>query len=195
MSQRLPPETSLSLLADICRPSPDAATWARFVRLYGPAIAGWCRRRGLNASDAEEVTQAVFCLLVRRLPEFNYDPTKGAFRSWLRTITTREAISYLRAEARHRVASLVGDEPAGDDLMQGVAERDLLHAALENARALCEAREWEAFSAVKLRGQSASDTAHQLGVPASEVYRICYRVKLILADAVARLEDTEGNRP
>jgi len=188
MSDRQAPETSLSLLADICRSSPDAAGWQRFVALYGPVIAGWCRRRGLNAGDAEEVAQAVFCLLVRRLPTFDYDPARGAFRGWLRTITSNEASSFLREESRHRLAPLLGVEPAGDDLMRGVIGRDLLHVALERARAFCAPREWEVFSAVKIDDAGAAEAARTFGLPAAEVYRICYRIKLILAETLGELE-------
>src|SRR5262245_45231471 len=114
MSNEQAPETSVSLLLELCQEAPAPDSWARFVGLYGPAIAHWCRRRGLNQADAEDVAQAVFCLLLRHL-RTHYDPSKGGFRAWLRTVTLRQASSFLRGEARHRLASVLDAGPASED--------------------------------------------------------------------------------
>ncbi len=191
MTDRQAPETSLSLLADICRERPAPDTWARFVGLYGPAVAGWCRRRGLNETDAEEVAQAVFCLLVQRLPAFQYDPARGRFRSWLRTLTLREVCSFLRAEARHRLAPILDSLPAADGgLLQGLIERDLLNTAFEHVKANCDPVAWKAFAATKLHDRPPADVAASLRIPVAEVYRAAYRIKLLVAAEIKRLENT-----
>ncbi len=77
--------TSTSLLRRLRQPA-DRQAWCRFVELYTPLIYHWGRRAGLSAEDAADLTQDVLVLLVRKLPEFEYDRHKS-FRGWLRTIT------------------------------------------------------------------------------------------------------------
>ena len=55
----------------------DAECWTNFVDRYAPKIYGWCRQRGLQEPDAEDVTQEVLTQLVQKLRTFSYDPHKG----------------------------------------------------------------------------------------------------------------------
>src|SRR5262249_16917032 len=57
----------------------------RFVDLYTPLLFYWARRLGLQDSDAADLVQEVFTLLIRKLPDFIYN-RQGSFRSWLRTV-------------------------------------------------------------------------------------------------------------
>ena len=77
--------TSFSLLERLRQPS-DSAAWDRFVELYTPLLFYWGRRAGLQSADAADLVQDVFEVLLRKLPEFQYDRQKS-FRSWLRTVT------------------------------------------------------------------------------------------------------------
>src|SRR5437867_3700819 len=86
--------TPVSLLDRLRRPS-DVDAWTWFVRLYSPLMFFWARRAGLQESDAADLVQDVFAVLVRKLPEFAYDPAQS-FRGWLRTIL----INKVRERAR-----------------------------------------------------------------------------------------------
>src|SRR5438128_1371907 len=77
--------TPPSLLERLRRPNEERA-WDQFVNLYTPLLYRWARARGLQEADAGDLVQDVLVLLVRRLPEFRYDPGKS-FRAWLHTIT------------------------------------------------------------------------------------------------------------
>src|ERR1043166_5847080 len=77
--------TPLSLLEKLRRDA-DGAAWDRFVALYSPLLYQWARRIGLESADAADLVQEVFTLLVRKLPDFQYDPDK-TFRGWLWTVT------------------------------------------------------------------------------------------------------------
>lgn len=193
MSDGRAPETSVSLLMELCRDAPAPESWARFVSLYGPVIARWCRGRRLAEADAEDVAQAVFCLLLRHLPAFRYDPGRGGFRAWLKTITLRQVCSFLRGEARHRLAPVLGAEPAaGGDLVRSIVERDLLATAFARARAACDPLDWRAFDATKLQGRSPAEAAGELGIAVAEVSRASYRVKLLVARELESLERHEA---
>src|SRR4051794_1091470 len=77
--------TPPSLLERV-RSSTDQEAWNWFVRLYTPLLYRWVRRLGLQGQDADDLIQDVFTLLIRKLPEFRYDPRKR-FRNWLYTVT------------------------------------------------------------------------------------------------------------
>jgi RNA polymerase sigma-70 factor, ECF subfamily len=102
----------------------DVAAWRQLVELYGPLIGHWCRRAGLQAADVADVTQAVFMVVARQLPDFRQprpttnrslppknEPgvgaadtplkptqTSGRFRSWLAVVTRRKLIDWRRAQ-------------------------------------------------------------------------------------------------
>jgi RNA polymerase sigma-70 factor (ECF subfamily) len=76
--------TSTSLLQQLRQGSRTPA-WERFVRLYTPLLFYWARRLGLQEQDAADLVQDVLVVLVRKLPEFQYEPGRS-FRGWMRTI-------------------------------------------------------------------------------------------------------------
>ena len=42
----------LDLLEGLLEEAASMAAWGEFVRIYGPAVMGWCRKRGLQHGDA-----------------------------------------------------------------------------------------------------------------------------------------------
>src|SRR4051794_39668704 len=77
-------QTPVSLLDRLRQPGAQEA-WTRFVQLYTPLLYSWARQAGLQEHDAGDLVQDLFVLLMRKLPEFRYDPAKS-FRAWLRTV-------------------------------------------------------------------------------------------------------------
>ena len=86
MSSSTDSQTYLTLM-DLLRQYPkDAGAWDRFVRRYRPMIYRWCRERGLQEADAEDVAQDVIAILTQKMASFRHDPSRR-FRAWLKTIT------------------------------------------------------------------------------------------------------------
>lgn len=77
--------TPVSLLEQLRHPNAAPAAWGRFVDLYAPLLYRWGRGLGLQESDAVDLGQDVFGILVKELPKFSYRPD-GSFRAWLKTI-------------------------------------------------------------------------------------------------------------
>ena len=97
-------ETSISLL-DRLRLQPDAESWRRLVDLYTPLIHGWLRRHAVPAADADDLTQEVMAVVVRELPQFKHSQQRGAFRSWLRTITVNRLRGLWRSRQHRPIAT------------------------------------------------------------------------------------------
>ena len=58
----------MSLLERLRRPD-DCEAWNRFVELYTPLIFAWARQVGLQESDAADLVQDVFALLITELSQ------------------------------------------------------------------------------------------------------------------------------
>ena len=82
--------TSVNLLERV-RHREDQAAWERFVALYSPLLLRWAQRVGLPRHDSFDLVQDVLVTLLHELPAFDYRPHCGTFRSWLRTLTVRQA--------------------------------------------------------------------------------------------------------
>lgn len=172
--------TPVTLLERLKEPS-DQEAWARFVRLYTPLLFAWARQHGLQAADAADLIQEVFTTLVRKLPEFSYDPRKS-FRSWLRTVT----LNLWRDRCR-RLAQLPDpgngnrlEDIAADDsslFPEGEYRRDLVDQALRIVRRDFREDTWEAFRRHALLGQPAAEVARDLNLTAAAVY--CARLRVI----------------
>lgn len=175
--------TPPSLLEQVRRPD-DQQAWQRFVDLYTPLLFSWARRVGLREPDAADLVQDVFALLVRKLPEFQYDRNKG-FRAWLRTV----ALNRWR-EMRRRVAPLrpVGGaveelpDPASDEAFWEVDyRREVAGRAIQVMRRDFDAATWQAFWACVVEGRSAPDVGRSLGLSAGTVraakFRVLYRLR------------------
>src|SRR5262245_57546191 len=106
----LPPPTRASLLVRL-RDGGDQDAWRQFVDLYAPLVFGWARRRGLQEADAADLTQEVLRAVARALPAQGYDPTRGAFRGWLYTVTRNKLNTFQGRQAR-------GERGSGDSDVQ-----------------------------------------------------------------------------
>jgi RNA polymerase sigma factor (sigma-70 family) len=195
MSQSTDSQTSLTLM-NLLRQSPkDAGAWDCFVRLYRPKIYGWCRVRGLQEADAEDVAQDVIAILSQKMASFRYDPSRR-FRAWLKTITYH-ALSDLLA-GRHRA---VGDQLIAPletvenraDLERRIDElfdRELLELAIERVCERVAAPTWEAFRLTTFEGHSGAEAARLLGITVASVFVSKHRVQKMLKEEIARLGDS-----
>src|SRR5437899_3344819 len=97
--------TPASLLERLRDPGEQAA-WERFVLLYTPLLCLWARRLGLAGQDVDDLVQDVFAVLVRKLPDFRYDPHKR-FRGWLWTVTVNKC----REKKRRQTGPILDPAP------------------------------------------------------------------------------------
>ena len=101
--------TPQSLLEQLRQPGQHEA-WARFADLYTPLIYYFARSQGLAETDAADLVQEVFLLLLTKLPNFHYH-RDGSFRAWLRTLTLNKYRDLQRRKRPDLVENL-NHEPA-----------------------------------------------------------------------------------
>lgn len=171
--------TTYSLLERLQRPDEAGIAWQRFAAIYSPLLLCWARRLGLSPTDANDLIQEVFLVLLQKLPTFRRTPHRR-FRGWLWTITRNKA-----HELRRRVPLLLNqdalaDEPQAEDEQ---AEREMAEElALLSQRALAllerdfPPNTWKAFWETAVAGRPGKEVAAELGLTVGAVYAAHFRV-------------------
>ena len=171
--------TPASLLERLRQPDEQSA-WTRFVQLYTPLLFHWTRRLGLRDDDAADLVQDILTLLVRKLPEFRYDPRKS-FRAWLRTITlncwrNRCRRVELPREAHCPDLDGLAARDEADLLSETEYRQWLVGRALELMRTEFQPSTWKACWECVVSGRSAAEVAGELGLSVGAVYMAKSRV-------------------
>jgi RNA polymerase sigma-70 factor, ECF subfamily len=78
----------------------DTAAWEEIVQNYNRRIYNICYRFAGSGNDAEDLTQEVFIKMYRTLS--SYDPSKGAFVTWVTTITRNLLVDHFRKTKQDR---------------------------------------------------------------------------------------------
>jgi len=191
--------TSKTLLEKL-RVFEDRQAWSQFMNLYMPMIQVWGKRFGLMADDVEELTSRLLTKLVEALPQFEYDPNKGSFRGWLKTITQRELANFGRDRRRRlpgdqgtglsAVRDLLREHPESvDDLvsdlhMQSEGMLRSLQDAMKEVEGEYQGEEqksWEVFKRIFLANEAIEKVAEEYGLSyhaaAMRVQRIKKKVR------------------
>ncbi len=153
--------TPVSLLERLHR-SDDAEAWTRFVLLYAPMLYSWASRLGMQDADVADFVQEIFTVLLRRMPEFRYDPA-FRFRSWLRMV----AINHWRDRAKRRpIPQPIGSAGELDDLhssdqLEQLIETEhnafLMRRALDILKTDFKPITWQAFWQVAVDNRPAAE--------------------------------------
>jgi len=185
--------TSISLLQRLKRPDEPAA-WRRFVSLYAPLIFYWGRGQGLSEADAADLVQEVLAILIVKLPDFQYDPSRR-FRGWLRTVTLNKAKDIQR---RNHRAPETGQSatlqhvaaPSDVNLFEEQEYQSfLVTRALELLQSEFRDSTWRAGWLQLVEGRIAADVAAELGITLNAAYVAKCRIVRRLREELAGLLD------
>ena len=121
------PKTQTSLMIRI-QNAADHQAWMEIMEIYVPLLLHYCKRRGLQAADADDVASTV----VAKMRRFVYSKRKGRFRNWLATVTRREVLRHLKT-ARLAVVGRGGlgreDDRIADDVVHADPDWDGIYKA------------------------------------------------------------------
>jgi RNA polymerase sigma-70 factor, ECF subfamily len=94
----------------------DAVAWEEIVQRYNRRIYNICYRFAGSADDAQDLTQEVFIKMYRTLK--TYDVERGAFMTWVTTITRNLLVDHFRKTKQDRMTdSLDGSSSENEDAM------------------------------------------------------------------------------
>jgi RNA polymerase sigma-70 factor (ECF subfamily) len=176
----------------------EHSAWHELVDLYGPLVAQWCVRCGLDPHATADCVQETFAAVVKSLPSYQPMKANGAFRSWLWTITSNKIKDYWRRKQREidgaggstalqfmrhiPDSELVPDAEPSDQ--QQLSE--LFRRALAQVQAEFEPRTWEIFQRAVFDRIETAVVAQEFGVTSAAVRqarsRILRRLRQQLGD-------------
>ena len=183
----------------------DASAWEDIVRLYNRRIYNLCYRFTNSADDAQDLSQDVFIKLYRTLG--SYDVEKGAFTTWLTTLTRNLLVDHFRRSRQDRVTDsidgtsreeedalsisdrLEDPRPSPDDRLASKETQKMVQTAL--ARLSPELR--EAVILRDLQDMDYKEIAGTLRVPEGTVKSRINRGRMELARLLSRNKKQAGN--
>jgi RNA polymerase sigma-70 factor (ECF subfamily) len=195
--------THATLLERVARSGDcDQEAWSRFVDQYGRKVYSWCLRWGLQAADAQDVTQIVLMKLAARMRNFTYDPRRS-FRAWLKAVAHNTWKDFVGDLQRADVGPGGGGDlkrldsvEAREDLVRGLEEqfdRELLDTAMQNVRGRAAAHNWRAFHLTAIEGIPAVEAARRLEMGIARVYAARSAIQQRIAEEYRTLEaEIEG---
>lgn len=196
MSARVSTHTTLlTRLAD----GADTGAWDDFCARYGELIRSYARRQGLQPADCDDCLQDVLVKLTRSLPQFEYDPAKGKFRSYLKTIVQRAVYDRYQRKDGAR-ATLNVEDIGGSSALCADAEQAWeiewrqfhVRTAMRDIETEFSIRSLRAFEAYAINGNPAESVAQEVGISVDKVYQSKSRIMKRLGEVIARQIEEEG---
>jgi RNA polymerase sigma-70 factor (ECF subfamily) len=191
-------QTPVSLLERLRNPA-DNRSWGEFVALYEPLLISYVRKRGLADHDAEDVVQGIFISLLRKLPTFQLDRTKGRFRTWLWQVAFHAVVDWSRGRRRvqkaedQRRENYQEEEPERDSDWDTMHRQRIVQFVMDKVRGQTVPRSWTCFEEHLLKGRPGAEVGKELGLPANTVYVNAARVLARIREQCAAYREELGD--
>ncbi len=177
----------------------DPAAWSEFYDRYGELIRNFARPQGLQAADCEDVVQDVVLALTKAMPGFEYDPAKGRFRGYLKTITLHaiyrksfQKRGQVNLEDIEKTAAAACTDAAVDEQWEAEWRQYHLRQAMRVIEAEFNAADRAAFQRYAVEGGDANETAAELGLSVDQVYKAKSRILKRLGELIEQQVQDEG---
>jgi len=175
--------THLTLLSRV-RDLDDNHSWREFDTRYRDLILRFCRSRGLQQSDAEDVRQIVMLNLARALRTFEYQPARGRFRGYLGRVVANAIHRHFRRpqlEQRGLETSVTSELSDGDpERLEAQWDREWMHhhyrLAMNTVRETAEPRSVSVFERL-LAGDTTDQVAEDFSMTRDAVHKVKQRLR------------------
>lgn len=183
----------------------DQASWQDFFDTYWKLIYGLARKFGLNDEDAQDVVQETLMSVAQQMPNFEYDPKLGSFKSWLRTLIRWRITDHLRKRNPAVSVPLDHDSDADDSsfalrelpdkkaqsidqLYEQEWQKNLLDAAIDRVKRKIDPQKYQVFDFYVNKEWSPEKVASAFKISVDQVYLAKHRVTEMIKSEVKRLE-------
>ncbi len=178
----------------------EQGKWQEFFETYWRLIYSVAMRAGLRDDEAQEVVQETCIAVAKNVSK--YDPKCGPFKAWLLQMTRWRITDQQRRRAKNRVqrrdddsrntATLDRLPGPGEAEFEGMWEEEwqahVLTAALARLKRKVDAKHYQVFDCIVIKGWDSAKTARLLGVSASQVYLIKHRLKKMLKEELDEIQ-------
>jgi RNA polymerase sigma-70 factor (ECF subfamily) len=189
--------TNPDLLRSIKNRGNDRA-WSEFDALYRPMLRRFAQARGLSPEDAEDVVQFCMASICTHIEQFTYDPARGRFKSWLRTMVNNRCRDLLRARRPPAVdLGAAGEIPAvetpPEDAFHKIWIDEHINHALRMIRSEVDETTFNAFQAYVLDGRPVEQVCREHTVSPDHLYKVKWRLTRRLRQVMRDLTGDESD--
>lgn len=188
--------TRVSLLLRI-KNQRDAEAWAEFDAIYRPILRRYAKAWRLPEEEMQDVVQQCMLAIHKHIAGFDYDPKKGRFRAWLKTIVCNRVKNLLR-DRREKPADS-GDfkreqtrEPTPEEEFERIWMEEHLKHALEFVRGEVDGPSFEAFQRYVIEEKPVKTVCDEFGTSAAQLYKIKWRLTQKLRRKMTELTGEEA---
>lgn len=166
------------------------SAWKFFYDFYAPLIRLYGHDCGLKNENLEDLIQNVMITLSAQLPDFNYDPSKGRFRDYLRRIIRARAFDMLRKIYRQeRIPYESGEEARNDNWFDEEWRGYVVKESLGQLKEAVSLHHYQIFYLLNIGHYKVKDLADYYNVPPVTIYTIRNRVEEKLRRIVRELDN------
>jgi len=190
--------THATLLAKLAHGGEPSA-WREFVDRYGDLIRGFAVRQNVRPIDCDDIVQDVLLALTRSMPNFQYDPSKGKFRSYLKTAVIHaiyrksfQGKGEVSLEELDEISRTAGADPDVDHQWESEWRQYHLRLAMKTIGVEFNDADRRAFQYYAVEGRSAAEAAESLGQNVDQVYQAKSRIVRRLGELVEQQIAEEG---
>lgn len=181
----------------------DESSWRVFFDSYAKIIHGVAVKSGLQPQDAQDVVQETVVSVAKHIGGFEYDRSRGSFKSWLLTITRSKIITRWRRNSREpslpnaEASSATSTSPIekfpdpASNQLEEIWEREwqqaILSRAMDSLKKMVDPAHFQVFDCLVNKGWSVAEVENRLGVKPEQAYLIKSRVTARLKEEVTKV--------
>ena len=179
----------------------DAKSWEDLTQTYSRLIRAVAIKAGLTESEAKDVEQETLLCVAKTIHEFESNPARGSFKSWLLNLTRWRitdqfrrrgpaTVSAPRSDATATGTSTVERVPGTDNLdaeWEMEWKRNIVETALARVGRKVKPKHLQVFDLYSMRHWPAGKVARELGVTRVQVYLVNHRLTKLMKREVEYL--------
>jgi RNA polymerase sigma factor (sigma-70 family) len=188
--------TTNSIVIKVC--SGDEISWNEFYNTYRPLV--WLRGNdyGLSECEQEELLQQVMLNFFKQSKRFIYDPAKGKFRNYLRTIISHEALRTKKKRINNDVPTedeIISQLPDTNNQMEKAWKQEwqsfVFTQALDELKNRVDTITFQAFEMYAIQGGAPKQVADFLDLSVNSVYVAKNRALKLLKEIIKNMNAEE----
>lgn len=170
----------------------DTEAWAEFDAIYRPMLQRFASAWRLPEEEVQDVVQQCMLAIHKHIEGFDYDPKKGRFKGWLKTMVSNRIKNLLRDRREspgdsHDFKRAQTREPTPEEAFDKVWLDEHLRHALEQVRKDVDETTFGAFQEYVIKERSVEAVCKELDITAPRLYKIKWRVTQRLRDRMVEL--------
>lgn len=184
--------TRASLLIRIRDPR-NSTAWAEFDSIYRPMLERFARIQGLRPVDTDDLVQACMVAIHKHIESFEYDPGKGRFKGWLKTMVGNKVRNFFRDNQREQTAEshdfqrVDESEETPDTAFDRLWMDEHLRHCLSLVRHEIDEATFDAFCKYVIEEQPVETVCARFGISTQQLYKIKWRLTQKLGEKMKEL--------